>query len=272
VSSEGSTPSACIDADVVVLTNGKRSIELGGEPELIAARDSPAAKDQHMVVYLQSYINAAQSVQDELDADARCTCAHGKDVCDVASESESGDSLASSNIGDSWWALFKVVWPFLLAVQPAPMTTATILPLNLSSQVANVSSPWACLASFDFWVPASTLQHTAAATSNANTWCHQSSFASMKWPECATTIATYLLHISLTDSHHALAYNYCCCCCLCLLQWPVVTAARWHVQIMMVTVQVRPAWQQLPGNTGTAPKRQGSCSAVAVLHSSAQPN
>jgi hypothetical protein len=141
VSSEGSTPSACIDADVVVLTNGKRSIELGGEPELIVARDSPAAKDQHMVVYLQSYINAAQSVQDELDADvdACCTCAHGKDVCDVASESESGDSFASSNIGDSWWALFKIVWPFLLAVQPAPMTTATILPLNLSSQVANVS-------------------------------------------------------------------------------------------------------------------------------------
>lgn len=24
-----------------------------------------------------------------------------------------------------------------------------------------------------------------------------------------------------------------------LLQWPVATAARWHVQIMMVTVQVR---------------------------------
>lgn len=150
-SSQPSTPpsSACIDADVVVLT-GKGSIEL-------AAARSPtaAAKDQHMVVYLQSYMAAAHNVASELDTDSgalRCTCSsshhHGgmshsksyKDVSDVSSgSSESGDSLSSGAIGDSWWALLKIVWPFCLAVQPAPMTTATILPLNLSSQVANVS-------------------------------------------------------------------------------------------------------------------------------------
>lgn len=30
----------------------------------------------------------------------------------------------------------------------------------------------------------------------------------------------------------------CCALLVLLLQWPVATAARWHVQIMMVTVQV----------------------------------
>lgn len=172
VSSEGSSqpstpPSAvCVDADVVVLT-GKHSIELAAKdstaeqkPELIVARDS-SAKDQHMVVYLQSYITAAQSVASELSSDAEphCTCGHNSSSKDIAAAStlssgtsESGDSLASSSIGDSWWSLLKVVWPFLLAVQPAPMTTAAILPLNLSSQVANVS---ACLGSFlekQLWV------------------------------------------------------------------------------------------------------------------------
>lgn len=141
-SSQPSTPpSACIDADVVVLT-GKHSMDVpakgpNGE-DLIVARESPTAKDQHMVVYLQNLTTAAHSVASELDEDAsmRCTCGQSKDVSD--SSSESGDSL-SSVIGDSWWELLKIVWPFCLAVQPAPMTTATILPLNLSSQVANVS-------------------------------------------------------------------------------------------------------------------------------------
>lgn len=160
-SSEGSSqpstpPSACIDADVVVLT-GKGGIELASKgPALsddksdliVAGSPTASGKDQHMVVYLQSYMAAAQNVASELSTDAslRCTCHHGpvtvKDVSDVSSgSSESGDSLGSSNtvIGDSWWALLKIVWPFCLAVQPAPMTTATILPLNLSSQVANVS-------------------------------------------------------------------------------------------------------------------------------------
>ena len=129
----------------MVLT-GKGGIELAsakgpdGKHELItAAQNSPTAagKDQHMVVYLQSYMAAAQNVATELQTDSglRCTCHHGpvvaKDVSDVSS--------SSSAIGDSWWALLKIVWPFCLAVQPAPMTTATILPLNLSSQVANVS-------------------------------------------------------------------------------------------------------------------------------------
>jgi hypothetical protein len=147
-SSQPSTPpsAACVDADVVVLT-GKHSVDFGAKgpngEDLVVARDSPTAKDQHMVVYLQNLTTAAHSVASELGeaAELRCTCGHGKG--DVSSDfdsssSESGDSLTSI-IGDSWWALLKIVWPFCLAVQPAPMTTATILPLNLSSQVANVS-------------------------------------------------------------------------------------------------------------------------------------
>jgi hypothetical protein len=148
-SSQPSTPpsAACVDADVVVLTCKHSGVELpakgpNGE-DLIVARDSPTAKDQHMVVYLQNLTTAAHSVASELGeaAELRCTC--GKDVGDELGSrssrtSDSGTSM-SGVIGDSWWALLKIVWPFCLAVQPAPMTTATILPLNLSSQVANVS-------------------------------------------------------------------------------------------------------------------------------------
>jgi hypothetical protein len=146
-SSQPSTPpSACVDADVVVLT-GKHSVEFGAKgpngEDLIVARGSPTAKDQHMVVYLQNLTTAAHSVASELGqaAELRCTCGQGKGDISTDLDSGSSDSADSltSGIGDSWWALLKIVWPFCLAVQPAPMTTATILPLNLSSQVANVS-------------------------------------------------------------------------------------------------------------------------------------
>lgn len=145
-SSQPSTPpsAACVDADVVVLTGKHSGVELpakgpNGE-DLIVARDSPTAKDQHMVVYLQNLTTAAHSVASELGeaAELRCTCGKDDDSSRSSRASESGTSM-SGVIGDSWWVLLKIVWPFCLAVQPAPMTTATILPLNLSSQVANVS-------------------------------------------------------------------------------------------------------------------------------------